>query len=169
MVKSKIMPTIVLSAICICVTLLLAVINMFTSPVIAEALEKEVQESLGQVMADGGSFEQIEDVSALPEIITAAYKAENGGYVFKAETVGYKSGLIIMCGIDGEGKVTGVKMIESSETFGAEATLDGLFVGKTEADYNDVPVVSGATLTRNGYAAAMKAAFEAFEILEGGN
>jgi electron transport complex protein RnfG len=163
------MPTVVLSAICVCVVLLLAVVNMFTAPVIEAALEQEVQASLSEVMSNGGSFEEITDLEGLPKEITAAYKAENGGYVFKAAVVGYKSGLIIMCGIDGDGKISGVKMIESSETFGAEATLDGLFAGKTESDYNTVPVISGATLTRNGYGQAVKAAFEAFDKLEGGN
>ncbi len=168
MVKSKLMPTIVLSIICLCAALLLSAINMVADPIIKANQEQKAQDALLEVMPEGESFDKI-DTTGLPEEITAAYKAASGGYVFQMTVTGYKSGLVIMCGIDGNGKITGAKCIQSSETLGAEGELGTQYTGKVSDNYTDVSAISGATLTCNGYRKAIKAAFDAFEILKGGN
>ena len=166
--KSKLMPVIVLSLICLCAALLLSAINMVADPIIKANQEQKAQDALLEIMPEGKSFDKI-DTSGLPSEVSGAYKAANGGYVFQMTVTGYKSGLIIMCGIDGEGKITGAKCIESGETLGAEVTLGAQYAGKTSDNYADVAAISGATLTCNGYKQAIKAAFDAFEILRGGN
>lgn len=162
------MPTIVLSAICICVVAVLAVVNIFTSPVIQANQDAKAQEALLEVMPEGVSFESVTDLSGLPTEITAAYKSTSGGYVFQMAVTGYKSGLIIMCGVDAEGNITGAKYIQSSETLGAENELGTKYVGKNITDYESVDAISGATLTCRGYKQAVGAALKSFEILTGG-
>ena len=168
MLKSKLMPTIVLSVICVCVVAILAAVNIFTAPVITANQEAKTQQALLEVMPDGGSFEEITDRTALPTEVTAVYKSSNGGYVFRMSVKGYKTGLVIMCGIDENGVVTGAKYIQSSETLGAENELGTKYVGKNAADYTSVDIISGATLTCKGYQEAISIAFHSFEILTGG-
>ena len=169
MSKNKLMPTIVLSAICICVVALLALINMFTAPQIAANQEEKLQNALLEVMPKGGSFEEIENIESLPESVTDVFKSANGGYVIQIKTAGYKTGLVIVCGIDAEGQITGAKFTQSNETLGAESVLGEKYVGKTLTDYTSVEVVSGATMTSKGYQGAIADALAAFEILKGGN
>ena len=169
MSKSKLMPTVVLSVICIIVVALLAVINLFTAPQIKENQEKKLQDALLEVMPDGVSFEEVSDTAALPESVTAAYKSANGGYVFQAKVKGYKTGLVIVCGVNADGKVTGAKYIKSNETLGAESILGEKYIGADISDYSSVEVISGATMTSNGYKTAVSAALESFKILTGGN
>lgn len=168
MLKSKLMPTIVLSAICICVVAILAVVNIFTAPKIQKNQEEKTKQALLEVMPQGGSFEKISDLSGLPAEIVEAYIAETGGYVFKMQVKGYKTGLVIICGVDQNGSITGTKHIESSETLGAESKIAGSFIGKNLQSYNSVDTVTGATLTCNGYKQAIGAALRAYEIMSGG-
>ena len=128
MVKNKIMPTFVLSAICVAVALLLSAVNIFTAPIIKAAQDEKANAALLEVLPDGGSFEAI-SVEGYPEEVTAAYKASSGGYVFQMTVTGYKPGLVIMCGIDADGKISGAKYILSNETLSAEVGLGDKFVG----------------------------------------
>ena len=170
MLRNKLMPTVVLSAICIIAVALLSAVNLITEPAIIENQEKRTNAALLEVMPYGGSFEKINDVDGLPDAVDDVYKSSDGkGYVFRLNATGYKSGLVIMCGIDGDGKITGTKCIQSSETNGAEGKLSPMYVGKTEGDYSSVEIISGSTLTSKGYKNAMKSAFDAFEILTGGD
>ena len=168
MLKSKLMPTVVLSAICLYAVAILAVVNIFTAPAIKKNQEEKTRQALLEVMPDGGSFEKIDDISGLPEEIVEAYASQNGGYVFKMEVKGYKTGLVVICGVDQNGNITGTKHIESSETLGAESKIAGSFVGKNILNYSSVDTITGATLTCNGYKQAIGAALQAHEIMTGG-
>ena len=166
--NNKLMPTIVLSVICICVVAILALVNVFTAPVIEKNLEEKTQAALLEVMPNGGTFEELSDIAGLPAEVTAAYSSSNGGYVFQMSVKGYKTGLVIMCGVDADGNITGAKYIKSSETLGAENELGAKYVGKNAGDYENVDTISRATLTCKGYKQAIGAALNAFDILKGG-
>ena len=162
-----------LFAICAVVALMLAVTNFITAPIIAENEEKAFQQSMLEVLPGGENFEKL-DVSGydLPDSITEVYTEVGGGYVFKIETKGYSKGLVIMCGVDADGKVTGTKSISNSETpsIGGAAIkrIAALFVGKTYADVDSVELISGATKTTAAYRAAIKDALAAAEIIGNG-
>ena len=51
----------------------------------------------------------------------------------------------------------------------ADEKFYGQFDGKTEQTYTDIDVIGGATLTTNGYKTAILRAFQAFNIIAGGN
>lgn len=169
MSKNKLMPTVVLSAICICVVALLAAINLFTAPVIKANQEQKLQDALLEVMPDGGTFKPVNKVSGLPDSITDVFASSNGGYVFQAKVKGFKSGMIIVCGIDKDGYITGTKCIKSQETNGAESVLPEKYVGKTAFDYESVEIIANSTKTSEGYKSAVKDVFDSFNILAGGN
>lgn len=167
MLKNKILPTIVLTSICIAVALILSVANMLTVPVIEQAQKDKVAESLRIVYPSGESFESVDVTDrGLPESITEVYAANDGGYVFKSEVKGYKSGLIIMIGVNAEGAITDTKYVESQETNGAEDKLDGAYNGKTVESLETV-LISGSTKTSNAYKQAVTDSLDAYGILKG--
>ena len=169
MKADKIKPTIVLSAICIVVALLLSVVNMVTVPIIEARRNASANEALLVVMPEGTGFEEL-DISSLglPANVTGAYKETSGkGYVFRVTANGYKPGLTVMCGIDAEGKVVGSKCLETQDTFGREPELDNSYNGQSLSDFTP-NMISGATMTSSGYRDAINTALQAFVLASGG-
>ena len=164
----------VLVVICAVVSILLAITNAITAPIIEKNQNASANAALLEVMPDGISFEKI-DISTykLPATVAEAYKSENGGYVIKLNTTGYASGMVLMCGVSAEGKVTGTKLIASAETpsIGGAAvnTFAPALVGKDSGNIESVDTVGGATKTTAAYRAAVKDALNTAEILGGGN
>ena len=60
MLKNKILPTIVLSVICITVALVLAVANIFTAPLIEKNQNEATQKALRDVYPEGNEFEKLD-------------------------------------------------------------------------------------------------------------
>ncbi|MBQ7291082.1 MAG: FMN-binding protein [Clostridia bacterium] len=172
--KNSIKSTLVLICVCAFITAALAVTNSITAPIIAKNEEAAANDALLQVLPDGKNFEKLDITTySLPATVTEAYKAESGGYVLKLETSGYAAGLVIMCGVDAEGKVAGTVILSSGETpsIGGVAadTLAGALVGKDAAGIDGVDTISGATKTTGAYRAAVKDALNAAIILGGGD
>lgn len=173
MKKSNLMPSVVLGTICITVALLLALVNMITGPIIAQRQNDAANAALLEVLPEGKNFEEIELTDSYPPVITAAYKAD-GGFVFRASVTGKSSGLVIMCGINSEGKVVATKVIADQETDSYDAKVFPLLEG-TDGKYKDMDLagfepylVSGATLTSKAYGEAIKASLQSFVIANGG-
>ncbi|MBR6537296.1 MAG: FMN-binding protein [Lachnospiraceae bacterium] len=128
------------------------------------------------------------DLSAytdLPSALVSATKTATGNYVLNVKGAGYginggddyhpASGeyIYIKVSMTKDGKIIDCLTVSQAETpnFGsvcADESFYGQFVGKTEADYEAVDGISGATLTTNGYKKAILRAFESVKILEGG-
>ena len=161
---------ITLSVICAVVSILLALTNSLTSPIIAEREASAVNEALAVVLPNGESFEKV-DLSkyTLPSTITEAYSEKNGGYVFKMSTTGYGSGLVILCGIDKDAIVKGATCISSNETLGYEQTYGDNFKDKDATKVEEVDTISNATKTTEAYKNAIKDALNSFTILNGGS
>jgi Na+-transporting NADH:ubiquinone oxidoreductase subunit NqrC len=75
--------------------------------------------------------------------------------------------MVIMCGIDEVGAVTGAVCLSSGETLGYEKTYGENMVGKTAKDIDSVDIIAGATLTTTGYKNAISDALKTVEILKG--
>ena len=129
--KKSVVSTVVLVAICAVMAVLLALTNAITAPIIEKNQDAAANEALLEVMPNGQGFEKI-DLSAytLPSTVNEVYKEANGGYVVKMTTTGYASGMMIMCGINADGTVSGAVCLGSSETLGYEKTYGASFVGK---------------------------------------
>lgn len=157
-----------LSVICAVIAILLALTNSITAPIIAKQESAATQGALKEVLPNGEDFKEI-DISKykFPSTVIEAYSEKNGGCVFKLETTGYSSGLVIMCGISPDGTVAGAVCIASGETNGAEKTYGEKVKGKTAENIDTVDTVSGSTLTSNAYKGAVKDALNAFKIFGG--
>ena len=154
----------VLASICLVLAALLGVVNMITEPVIKAAEDRKVQQALAEVLPDA-SFEQISFVDyegkvEFPASVIEAYSADIGGYVFKLSVKGYSTGLVILIGVDAEGKISGSKVISSNETNGAENSYGNNLVGKNSSAVDKVATVSGSTLTTTAYKNAAKTALD---------
>ena len=174
MKKANFMPTIVLGSICLVVALLLSLVNSVTAPVIEAAQNAAANEALIVVLPDGKNFEEITLDEKYPAAITKGYKAD-GGFVFQATVTGKSAGLIVLCGIDSEGKIVGTAVIADQETDSYDANVFPAVTG-TEGAYRGMDInhfapylVTGATLTSKAYGEAVKAALQAYVIANGGS
>ena len=172
--KKSLKSILVLVCICAIVSVLLALTNSVTAPIIRENEQKQADAALLEVLPDGGSFESV-DISAytLPATVSQVYRAANGGYVIKLNTTGYASGMVLMCGIASDGRVVGTKLLASGETpsiGGAAAeAFAGTVLGKDVSTIDGVDTISGATKTTTAYRAAIKDALNTVIILGGGS
>lgn len=167
--KNHIKNVVSLTVICAVISLLLALTNHITAPVIKKQEADAVNKSLAEVLPGGENFEKVNLADyELPETVTEAYSEKSGGYVFKLETTGYGSGFVIMCGVNGEGTVTGAVCITSTETLGHEKTYGAKLVNQTIETIDGVETVARATLTTSAYKGAVKDALNSAIILGGG-
>ncbi len=135
--------------------LVLAVVNNITDPIIKENSSVREENAKKEVLPSADSFTEIEE---------GIFKADNGaGYCVAAEGEGYGGTIKMIVGVSNEGKVSGIKITEISETpgLGMNANTDefqsqfknkpfGLSVTKTESkSENEVVAISGATRTTN--------------------
>ena len=100
---------------------------------------------------------------------------ENAGYAIKVVASGSQGNIEMMVGVDGEGAVTGVSIVDNAETAGIgskvmanDALASGVgvldqFQGKSAADGvltvgTNVDAITGATVSTKGVAAGVNAA-----------
>ena len=162
--------TLTLLVICAVMAVLMAVTNTITAPIIEQNQAAAANDALKVVMPGGEGFEKM-DVSGytLPATVTEVYSEASGGYVFQLTTTGYSSGLVILCGVNADGTISGATCLSSSETLGYEKTFGENFIGKNMEGVDVVDTVSGATRTTGAYRDAMKDALNAAVILGGGS
>ncbi len=159
-----------LLVICAVMAVLMAVTNTITAPIIEQNQAAAANDALKVVMPGGEGFEKM-DVSGytLPATVSEVYSEASGGYVFQLTTTGYSSGLVILCGVNADGTISGATCLSSSETLGYEKTFGENFTGKNMEGVDGVDTVSGATRTTGAYRDAMKDALNAAVILGGGS
>lgn len=169
--NDKLKSVIVLTAICLIVTGLLAVTNSFTSPVIAETRAKKVQESLSAVLPDAGNFTSMDLPEGAPATVKAVYKADDGSYaVVLATRSAYSSGdLGVTLGISKDKQIKGIKVTsyQESKDFGKD-TYPLKYIGRNILSYSGVDAFAGVTYSSTALKNAIGDAFTAVTMLEGG-
>lgn len=162
--------TLSLTIICAVVAVLLAGANMLTAPIIEKNQSAAANEALLVVMPGGTDFEAVDLTQySLPSSVLEAYSEAGGGHVIKLSVNGYGSDMIIMCGVDATGTVTGAVCLSSNETLGQEKTYGDTTKGATIDTIDSLATVSGATLTTGSYRNAVKDALNTAIILGGGS
>ena len=169
-VKEFVVPAAVLTAICLVVSGALAGTYQLTEPVIEAAKRAEADASRVVVLPDGKNFEEV-SASGLDNIVDA-YKAGNGaGYVITGKSKGYGGDLQVMAGIDKDGKIAGVKLMDNNETQGigsktGEASYTDQYKGK-DSTLDGVTTISGATVSSKAFESAVNTIFQAYGSLAG--
>ncbi len=169
-VKEFVVPAAVLTVICLVVSAVLAGTYQVTEPVIEAAKRAEADASRVVVLPDGKDFEQV-SADGLENIVEA-YKAGNGaGYVITGKAKGYGGDLQVMAGIDKDGKIAGVKLMDNNETQGigsktGEASYTDQYKGK-DSTLDGVTTISGATVSSKAFESAVNTIFQAYGSLAG--
>ena len=176
--KNKLIPSIILSSICLLVAAVLASINLWTASIIKSNNDRKASEALVEVLPGGEGFVDVEITDNIPKSINLIKKSSDGGYVFRAVVTGKSSGMTIMIGINRDGLITGTKCTVNSETPSYAAPVfektesngdtSGWYVGMDEDTYEEF-IVAKSTLTSRAYANAVKDALRAFNLLAYGN
>ena len=165
--------TLVLGSICAVAALLLAVINVITTPYIEKYEADKVTAAL-EVVADGkeiGPEISIGD-STIDYMHELYSNGKTVGYILGLNTRGYGGDITLIASYNSDGSVSNVNLVSNSETpgVGKKAENEGYmdkFIG-TGTDANPVPTtksmlsevdsaaVSGATMTFTGISSALK-------------
>lgn len=177
-------PAAVLLVICIVAAGLLGFVNQITAAPIAAQQELAKQESMTAVLPDAYSFGEEQEINeGNITTITPALDSDGNemGYAVAITTKGFSAGLQLMFGIDTEGVITGLSVVDcSNETpgLGANASNEsfyGQFAGKSgevavTKDGGDIEALTGATVTSRAVANAATEAinYVTENYLEGG-
>ena len=182
--------TVTLFATCVIVAGLLGLVNMVTKDKIAAINWENTQTAMKAGVADPDNTEfseALENTDAMSAAAKAAggtldsvYEVlvggENAGYAIKVVASGSQGNIEMMVGVDAEGVVTGVSIVDNSETSGIgskvmsnEPLSSGVgvldqFQGKSAAADGtltvgkNVDAISGATVSSKGVTAGVNAA-----------
>ena len=166
---------------------ILAGVNGVTEPVIAEMERQKTFSAMLEIFTEADDFLPV-DEALLAEIASAntfvieVMEAKKGdetiGFAMKAKSGGYGGDLITQIGINLDGTMAGIKILQQSETpglgsrivddpafaasFAGKNTASGLSAVKAPSAENEVMALSGATVSTNGIMVGVNGAVEVF-------
>lgn len=138
--KDILKPALILFVICLVVTALLAGTNLLTKDKIAEQSALEAEQSRKVVLSDADSFEEADGY------YIGKANNETVGYVFQTEAKGYGGAVKVMTGISADGQITGVVILEHSETPGLGANAEK---ASFTDQFKQTATEKGITLVKN--------------------
>jgi len=186
-------PAVTLFIICLIVTAALAFTHAATKETIEARAELDKLNARKAVLSNATTFEAIEDLDSLlngkngQSIVKEGYRGLNNGdfegFVFLVTTKGYGGEMILTVGVDKEGKVSGAKIGENSETPGLGGKAQdkafisqfyGLSIGEKLTTVRgkktkpvEIQAISGATITTKAVTEAVQTAIDAAgELME---
>ncbi len=148
-------------------------------------LTKNIESAVSLIKATTAEELNLTSYEGLPSQLVSAKKTATGNYIIEIKAAGYginggndyhpASGkyIDIRVSVTAYGKIIDCMTISQaeSENIGdacAKESFYGQFDGKTEANYQEIDAISGATITTNGYKTAIGRVFTAVKIFEGG-
>lgn len=151
----------------------------------SETDAKTVKDAMTVINATTITNLSLADYEDIHKRVVSVKKTATGNYILEIEAAGYgitggdeyhpASGkyILIRVSLTAEGKIIDCLTLDQAETPSlgstcAEESFYGQFDGKTEANYNEIDAITGATLTTDGYKKAILRAFETVKILEEG-
>lgn len=179
--RDIIKPSLPLLVICLVTAMCLAAVNFITKDAIAMRVQEDAEAQRKQVMPSAEKFEEVKGwevrtngTGVLKEVFKAYTAGKPSGYVFAGSPKGYAGPIKVTVGIGLDGKVTGVKIGDNTETPGlGTKTAEGAFIGqykgkkagnkievvkKKPSNENEVEAVSGATISSKAVTSAVQAA-----------
>ncbi len=143
-----------------CVAALLALVNSITAPRIAEINAEKTKAALSSVLPDAASAKEVE-VKGDAALVEKVWQSD-AGYAVQVTPAGFGGTITMMVGVDHDGKVLGISIVNHTETAGlgavaAAKTSKGeafrsQFVGMggtlaVTKDGGQVDAISSATIT----------------------
>ena len=94
----------------------LAGVNSVTAPIIEKLTYEKTQNAVSAVLPGGGDLVEFPATA----LVSKVYQGENG-YAVEVTPSGFDNTITMMVGVDNEGAVTGISIIDHSETAGLGA------------------------------------------------
>ena len=145
---------------------LLGLVNYLTEDRIDELTRQKAEAAMQEVFPAGN----YEEIPAGEDGITAAYRADDAGYVVRVSVNGFGGAIDMMVGVDNAGTVTGVSIISHGETasLGANCTREDFrarFVGASDTlavskDGGSIDALTGATVTSRAVVSGVNLALD---------
>ena len=158
--KELVLPVIVLVAICLICSALLAVLNDITAPIIEENTKAETLAAYVSVLPEGTTSDDMTEVENLTtDGVQGAVTTANGDVAVKAAASGYSGkDVTVYVAFDAEGAVSNISIDASTQTTGigskvADDSFASGFVGWNGGEVSNgspVDALSGATYSSNG-------------------
>ncbi len=186
----NIMPAVLLSLICLVTTLLLALTNSVTAPIISALEAQAEQAQMEEIFPNGGTFTPYVPTEAEEAVLSKAngnvdkiYVAKDAsdvviGYVFISSSQGYAGPIKAAVGIDSHGTLVSCSFTAADETPGLgkkveDDSFEGSFAGVTidedllvsTSGNGQIDAISGATISSKGAVAAVNQATHAYREL----
>lgn len=162
-------PFVVLVAICLIVSALLAATHSVTEPVIEENARIEAENTRREVLPGSSDFTEL-DVEGI-DGVNSAYRENSGaGFVATAGYRGYGGEVVVTLGLDNDGRIVGISADVGSETkrigskAGERSYLDG-FMGQS-GTLTGVDKISGASYSSNAVRNDVTAILAAFDRIK---
>jgi electron transport complex protein RnfG len=163
-------------------TFALALTQMITEEPIKVQAERANNEAMAVVLEGAEEFKPLEvNQEIYPNILDAHEGLANGvtsGYVFKTFNSGYVGPIEVIVGINLEGTITGVRILQHTETPGLGAKAqEPVFIeqysgkpGSSNLSNDDINAITGATVTSNAVTGAVNHAIDYYkaELVSGG-
>lgn len=182
--KEKIMPTLVLTIICVVISALVIVVYNLTYVDNTGVMTDELKNGCEEIFGKGGRYEILlsetdGEKTAVnfgeENIVAVIVDKENKNVAFEISADGYqKGGLHLLVGINPSGEVEGISFIEITDTKGlgtkvSDDSFKGKFSGITDAEkIEEIDNITGATFSSKGVKSAVKTALEVYENNEEG-
>jgi len=159
-----------LTAIAVSAALLLSAVNMITRDRIEANRQAVVMEAVRAIFPDSDGYEEYD--GEFSDTVKTVYTVGDS-YCVTVTPNGFGGEIEMMVGIDPDGRIKGIRILEMSETPGLGTKVDGEYL----TAYNglsgsitlgrDVDAVSGATVSSKAVLAGVSAALEAYDIIAG--
>lgn len=168
-------PIVVLGVICLVTSLLLAVTNGVTAPIIEENAIRTANETRQALLPAADSFTEMAVPANAAENVSEIYRADNGsGFVVTASAKGYGGDVPVMVAFNADGKIEAVRFLDNSETpgLGQKVKTDafgGQFSGMAAEAFtlSDIDALTGATISSRAATTAINAAIAAYDSVKG--
>ena len=157
---------VLLMVICAVVSAVLGAVNMITAPVIADIAAAKTAAAYNEVLPSTGDYTPVDYSDAN---VTAVAKCAEGTVV-EVSISGSQSMLALAIGVDNDGAITGVSVIDHGETPGlgaksTEAEWRAQFVGQTsglalDKKGGEIAPLTGATITSQAIVDACQIAID---------
>ena len=174
--ETSVKPVVVLSVIALIVSLLLAMVNSFTAPIIEDNQKAATLAAYVDVMPTVSSASDLEEVTDYTTAnVTGVVKAPDGSLAIKAEESGFDGGIVtVIVGMDANGTETGIWVDASTQTKGIGsnvstddflAQFNGMDGTKNIVMNQDFDAYSGATISSTALFAAINDCINCFNEL----
>lgn len=136
----------------------LALVNAVTAGTIAQHAEEKRQAAMASVMPGANVFSEMYNEDPTIDRISGAYSGTTFlGYSVEVAPNGFGGAISLMVGVDGNGSVTGVSILDHGETAGlgakaADPAFLNQYIGMSgsiavNVGTNSIQAITGATIT----------------------